>query len=254
MFFILCSIFYKDVFVFCLNFIFSFILHHSCIIFYPYLYLFFFPFFLLIHLSICDKNGDSILKSISKSIPVCIVISIWLMCTILSGRNSNSYTFVVGESHKGDAYIKGEKTYLVHIYFSLCLFSRCFTVLWVIFSIYVSLLSSHHAYVLDMHLSLCYCALLVACSDDHLLCYIIIVVISIWLFWCMIKLLSCFISCLLDRNLLVTLYLSFYYLLYLESLMCFVQMFQVTGIYVLSSSQLLDLGVSEFFHCSQTHV
>ena len=70
----------------------------------------------------------------------------------------------------------------------------------------------------------------------------------------MIKLLTCFTSCLLDRNLLVTLYLFFYYLLYLEGLMCFVQVFQVTSIYVPSASQLLDLGVSEFFYCFQTHV
>ena len=55
----------------------------------------------------------------------------------------------------------------------------------------------------------------------------------------MIKLLTCFTSCLLDRNLLVTLYLSFYYLLYLEDLMCFVQVFQVISIYVPSASQLL---------------
>ena len=70
----------------------------------------------------------------------------------------------------------------------------------------------------------------------------------------MIKLLTCFTSCLLERNLLVTLYLSFYYLLYLEGLMCFVQVFQVIGIYVPSSSQLLDLGVSELCHCSETHI
>ena len=35
--------------------------------------------------------------------------------------------------------------------------------------------------------------------------------------------------------------------------MCFVQVFQVTGIYVPSSLQLLELGVNEFCHCSQTH-
>ena len=70
----------------------------------------------------------------------------------------------------------------------------------------------------------------------------------------MIKLLIWFTSCLLDHNLLVTLYLSFYYLLYLEGLICFVQFFQVIGIYVPSSSELLDLGVSEFCHCSQTHI
>ena len=138
--------------------------------------------------------------------------------------------------------------------FTLCLFSRCFMVLWVTFSIYVLLFSSHRVYVLDMHTFLCHCALLVACSDDHLFCYMIIVVISIWLFWCMIKLLICFTSCLLDRNLLITLYLSFYYLLYLEGLMCFMQVFRVIDIYVPSSSLLLDLSVSKFCHFSQTHV
>ena len=129
-----------------------------------------------------------------------------------------------------------------------------FMVHWVIFSIYALLLSLHCVYVLNMHTSSCYCVLLVVCLDDHLLCYMIIVVISIWLFWCLIKLLICFTSCLLDRFLLVTLYLSFYYLLYLEGLMCFVQVFQVRGIYVPSATQILDLGVSEFCHCSQTHV
>ena len=103
---------------------------------------------------------------------------------------------------------------------------------------YALVFSLHHVCALDMHISLCYCASLIACSYDHLLCYVIIVVISIWLFWYMIKLLTCFTSCLLDRNLLVTLYLSFYYLLYLEGLMCFVQVFQVTSLYVPSASQL----------------
>ena len=140
-----------------------------------------------------------------------------------------------------------------------CLFFFMFVFLFALwcFELYlVSMLCCSHCimFVLDMHTSLCYCASLNACSNDHLLCYVIIVVIYLWLFWCMIKLLICFTSWLLDRNLLVTLYLFFYYLLYLESLMCFVQVFQVTGIYVPSSSQLLNLGVSEFCHCSQTHV
>ena len=107
------------------------------------------------------------------------------------------------------------------------------------FNIYTLLLSSHHAYVLEMHLSLYYCALLVACLDDHLLWYVIIVVISIWLFdvWS-----SC--SHVSHHVYLIAIYL----------LMCFMQVFQVTGIYVPSASQLLDLGVSEFCHYSQTHV
>ena len=102
----------------------------------------------------------------------------------------------------------------------------------------VSLLCCSHCimFVLDIHTSLCYCASLIAYSNDHLLCYVIIVVISLWLFWCMVKLLIYFTPCLLDRDLLVTLYLSFYYLLYLEGLICFVQVFQVTSIYVPSAS------------------
>ena len=71
---------------------------------------------------------------------------------------------------------------------------------------------------------------------------------------CFIKLLICFISCLLNHIILITLYLSFYHLTYLEDLMRFVQVFQVTGIYVPSLLQFLDLGVNEFCHCSQTHV
>ena len=63
---------------------------------------------------------------------------------------------------------------------------------------------------------------------------------------CLIKLFICFTTCLLDRILLVTLYLSFYHLISLEGLMCFVQVFQVTGIYVPSATQVLDLDVSEF--------
>ena len=118
-------------------------------------------------------------------------------------------------------------------------FLVCFMVLWVMFSIYALLFSLHRVSVLDMHTFLCYCVSLNACLDDHLLCYVIIVVIYFWLFWCLVKLIIYFTSCLLDRNLFVTLYLSFYYLLYLKGLMCFVQMFQVTGIYIPSSSQLL---------------
>ena len=104
---------------------------------------------------------------------------------ILKGRNSTSYTFVKGENHRRDI-LKGRRHFflenLVLFCFIFYLFSYCFMVLWVTFSIYTLLLSSHRFYVLDMHTSLYYCALLVACSDDHLVCYMIIVVISIWLF------------------------------------------------------------------------
>ena len=81
----------------------------------------------------------------------------------LRGSNSTSFTFVGRESHRIDAYTKEEKSFFFRKpCFALCLFSHCFMVLW-----YALLLSSHRAYVLDMHTSLYYCALLVACSDDH---------------------------------------------------------------------------------------
>ena len=54
---------------------------------------------------------------------------------ILRVRNSTSCTFVRGESHRGYAYTKGEKTFfwenLILSCFTLCLFSRCFIMLWV---------------------------------------------------------------------------------------------------------------------------
>ena len=64
--------FFLVVFLFRLSFIFSFILHPLCIIFYPCSYILFFSSFLLIHLSIRDKKGESILESRQE----CIVISI----------------------------------------------------------------------------------------------------------------------------------------------------------------------------------
>ena len=58
-------------------------------------------------------------------------------------------------------------------------FLACFMVLCVMFSIFALLFSLHHVCVLNMHTSLCYYASLNACSDDHLLCYVFIVVISL---------------------------------------------------------------------------
>ena len=127
-YFMFCSIF-LNVFVFRLNFIFSFILHPSCIIFYPCSYLLFFPSFLLFHMSLCDKDGESIPKSIS----VCFVISIWLMCTFL-GREvlPRAHLYgkkAIGEKHtpRGRRHLLWEN--LVLFCFTLYLFSCCFTVL-----------------------------------------------------------------------------------------------------------------------------
>ena len=40
----------------------------------------------------------------------------------------------------------------------------------------------------------------------------------------------------------------------LNEVLCHVQVFQDTGVYGASASQLLELGVSEFCLCSQTHI
>ena len=86
-------------------------------------------------------------------------------------RRQHSY----GEKAIGEMHIpRGRRLLFMRkpcfVCLTICLFSRCFIVLWIMFSIYALLLSLHHVYVLDMHTSLCYCALLVACLDDHLLC------------------------------------------------------------------------------------
>ena len=88
------------------------------------------------------------------------------------------------------------------------MFSCCFMVLWVMFSIFALLFSSHHAYVLDAYILMLLCfigcmfrwsfALLYDhCSHFHMTIL------------CLIKLLICFTTCLFDRILFVTLYLSF---------------------------------------------
>ena len=106
---------------------------------------FFFPSFLLIHLSIRDKKGESI--------PVCFIITIWLMCTFLGGRNSTPCTFI-GEMHilRGRRHLFWEN--LVLSCFTLCLFSHC---LWCFELHLVSMLCCFHriVLVLDMHTSLC---------------------------------------------------------------------------------------------------
>ena len=76
---------------------------------------------------------------------------------ILRGRNSTSCTFVGGEIHKGDVYIKEEKTFFHEKIsfmrkpcFTLCLFSRCFMVLCLLcfIALIASCLCVGHAYIL----------------------------------------------------------------------------------------------------------
>ena len=81
-----------------------------------------------------------------------------------------------------------------------CLFFFMFVflfALWCFVLCLVSMLCCSHCimFVLVVHISLCYCASLNACLDDHFLCFVIIIVISLWLFWCMVRLLIYFTSC-----------------------------------------------------------
>ena len=176
----LCFVaFFKDVLVFCLSFIFSFILH-PCII--PLLISSFLSLLPLDYFVYSWQKGRKYTREYTGLYRHFYMTHVHT----LKWSNSNSCTFVGGESHRGDAYTRGRRHFffkktLFCLCFILCLSSHFFMVLWVMFSIYALLLSSHHAYVLDIHLSLGYCALLVACSNYHLLCYMIIVVISIWL-------------------------------------------------------------------------
>ena len=63
------------------------------------------------------------------------------------------------------------------------------------------------------------------------------------------------ISCVyLDRIILVLYTCLVFYLSRALNFICHVQVFQDTGVYGSSASQLLDLGVSEFCLCSQTQV
>ena len=130
-YFMLCSIVSLKCFIFLLSFIFSFILHPSCIIFYPYSYPFFFPFFLLIHLSIHNKKGREYTKVYTKMFRHFYMTHVH----ILKGRNSTSCTFIGGESHRGDAYTKGEKTFFMR--------KPCFVLIYImlVFSLFYGALS-----------------------------------------------------------------------------------------------------------------
>ena len=128
-----------------------------------------------------------------------------------------------------------------------------FMVFWVTLSIYALLFSSHCIYVLDMYTSLYYCALVIAYLDDNLFCYVIIIAFSIWLFciWSNYSYVSHLVY-------MIVLYLLLYTCHLLLDLPWGSNVFcaSVSGYkyFVPSLSHVLDLGASEFCHCSQTHI
>ena len=123
--FMLCSIFcffVFFVFVLCLNFIFLFILHHSCLI--PLRISSFLSLLLLDwFVYLWQKRREFIRKFTG-------VFRHFYMthAHILRGRNSTSCTFAGGESFRGDAYTKGERTFFLE---NLVLLYVCFLIaLW----------------------------------------------------------------------------------------------------------------------------
>ena len=126
-----------------------------------------------------------------------------------------------GESHKEEDILLWENLVLLY---------ACFLVtLWCFELLLVSMLCCSHriVFMCCIRMPLCFIDCMFGWSFallyDHCTHFHMTVM-------CLIKLLICFTSCLLDRILFVTFYLSFYHLIYLEGLMCFVQVFQVTSI------------------------
>ena len=125
-YFMLYSIVSLRCFIFCLSFIFSFILHPSCII------------LLLISSFLSILPLDSFVYSWQKGgeyIGEYTGVFCHFYMTIvhiLKGKNFTSWTFVRGESHRGDAYTKGEMTSCFEkTLFCFVLYFSCFLVaLW----------------------------------------------------------------------------------------------------------------------------
>ena len=225
--------------------------------FYPCSYFHFFPSFLFAPSSIRDKKGES------------IVIFICLLCAfsggeilslvhILRGRNSIR-EMIISRGRK----LLYEKTsfcftlfvfllsllYLMGIFFPL-ISLWCFE-----FSLVSMLYCSHYCvFMLDMHTSFCYCALMIVCLDDNLHCWVIIIVISIWLFCVRSSYTHMFHITFTWLEFTCYFILVFYYLLYAWVSNVFCASVSGNKCFVPSSSQVLDLGVSEFFQCFQTYI
>ena len=146
---------------------------------------------------------------------------------IFRERNSISCAFVGGEGCREEAYTKGEKTYFYEktLFCFVLLYACFFIALWCFELLLISILCCSHRIMFMCWACIHPYAIVIVCSDDLLLCHMIIVVISIWLscIWSSCSYISHHVYFI--AFLLVTLYLSFYYLLYLEGLMCFVQVF-----------------------------
>ena len=158
-------------FVLGLSFIFSFISHPSCIISIVRTFISCPHFFLNLCLFL-TKRG----RVYSREYTGVFCHFYKTLVHIFRGRNSISHAHLQGERFSiVEMHIPRGRRHCVIQKTLFCLFS-C----WLYGALsYTLLFSLHHVCVLDMHISLCYCASLNACSDDQLLCFVIIVVISI---------------------------------------------------------------------------
>ena len=128
-YFMLYSIVFLRCFIFCLSFIFSFILHPSCII--PLLissFLSFLPLDWFVYLWQKGGGYTGEYTDVYHHVFMTHVHILW-------GRNYTSCTFIRGESHRKDAYTKGEKT--------SCMRKPCFVLfyLMLVFSLFYGALS-----------------------------------------------------------------------------------------------------------------
>ena len=135
---------------------------------YPYSYILFFPSFLLIVLSIRDKKGKSIPEKYTSLYHYFYMTHVHTF----RGSYSTSCTFVGGESHRGDAYTKGEKTFF--LWENLVLLYACFLVaLWCF--------------------ELCLVSSMLCCSHRiMLMCRTCIYLYAIMLYWFHVRMIICF--------------------------------------------------------------
>ena len=121
---------------------------------------------------------------------------------IFRGRNSISCTYLVGESHRRDAYTQGEKTSFrrkpCSVCFTLCVFSCLFygALSYIQYLYFVALIASYlcvrHAYILMLLYFIgCIFRQPFTLLYDHYSHFHMTVL-------CLIKLLICFTSCLFD--------------------------------------------------------
>ena len=157
-------------FVLGLSFIFSFISHPSCIIIIVHTFISYPRFSLTLCLFLTKQR-----RVYYREYTGVFCHFYMTFVYILRGRNSISHAHLQGERYSiGEMHIPRGRRHCVSQKTFFCLSCWLYGAL-----SYALLFPSHHVYVLDMHISLCYCASLYACSDDHLLCYVIIVVNSL---------------------------------------------------------------------------